>query len=306
MGDGLSVVVPTRNRPAHLERCLASIRAALGPDDELLVVDSFSTDPAVGALAAAHADRWLRAGRPGASLARNLGWRAAAHDVVAFVDDDVTVASGWAEGLRVAARRPGVAFVAGRIGIPPDQMGVDRPVALKDDLVAGPIDAATTGTLGHSANLAVRRAALDAVHGFDELLGAGAPLRAAEDNDLFDRLLAAGFTGWYEPTAAAWHDQWRTRGELVRLDWAYGVGTGARLAKLRRADPGRAREVATESVWRNGLRLLPGQVRHRYELGVATTLARVTGAAAGYVRARRLGVDDGHLVAGATSAGNVR
>ena len=47
----VSVVLPTRDRPAMLERCLAGLAAALGPDDQLVVVDSASTDPAVGQVA---------------------------------------------------------------------------------------------------------------------------------------------------------------------------------------------------------------------------------------------------------------
>ena len=287
----LSVVVPTRDRPDRLASCLAALRASLSSGDELVVVDSFSSDPRVGEVASS-ADRWLRAAAPGASLARNVGWRTAVHDVVAFVDDDVTVSPGWADGMRGAlAAHPDAAFVTGRIDVPPHQAGTERPVAVKTDADPAVIDAASEGTLGHSANLAVRRAALDAIGGFDELLGAGARLRAAEDNDLFDRLLAAGMSGWYEPAALAWHDQWRTRGQLVRLDWAYGVGTGARLAKLRRADPGRARRIAVDALWHNGVQVVPGQVRDRYELGVVMTLGRLAGTVAGFARAGRLPLD---------------
>ena len=304
-GPSLSVVVPTRDRPNLLGPCIASIVAALAPGDELLVVDSASTDPAAALAATAAAGdtgRRLRCDRPGASHARNVGWRASANEVVAFVDDDVRVDSTWADGLRrCLADHPETAFVTGRIGVPPDQAGVDRPVAVKDDPDPAVIDRTTTGTLGHSANLAVRRDALEAVGGFDELLGAGARFRAAEDYDLFDRLLAAGLTGRYEPAAAAWHDQWRGRGDLVRLDWAYGVGTGARLAKLVRTDPARAGTVARAALWTGGLRLLPGLVRARYELGIATVVARSAGTCAGFVSARARSLRGGVLQGGSST-----
>ena len=292
----ISVVVPTRDRPDHLGLCLAALAASLGPEDELLVVDSASADPTLARVADGVRCRWLRCDRPGASHARNTGWRAATNDVVAFVDDDVRVAPGWADGVRRSlAAHPEAAFLTGRIGVPPEQAGVERPVAVKDDPEPAVIDRDSTGTLGHSANLAVRRPALEAVAGFDELLGAGARFRAAEDNDLFDRLLAAGFTGRYEPAAEAWHDQWRGRPDLVRLDWAYGVGTGARLAKLVRSDRRRAGVVARGALWDGGLRLLPGLVRARYELGVVMVLARAGGTVAGFVPARARRLRDGVL-----------
>ena len=65
----ISVVVPTRDRAEHLTACLEALRRELRPGDELVVVDSASATPAEQAT--------LRAPRPGASLARNLGWRAA-------------------------------------------------------------------------------------------------------------------------------------------------------------------------------------------------------------------------------------
>ena len=293
----ISVVVPTRDRPAMLDRCLASIAASLRPHDELVVVDSASTDPEVRAVAVRHGARYIRCERPGASRARNEGWRSAAHDVVAFVDDDVRVSSGWASALAEAfAAHPDAVFVTGRIGVPPEQGLVERPVALKDDTEPARIHRASTGVLGHSANLGVRRAALAAIGGFDEALGAGARFRAAEDNDLFDRLLAAGGDGRYEPAVEAWHEQWRTRLALLKLDWAYGIGTGARLRKLWWSDPQRARLATRAFLWQYGVRRLPRAIRNRYKFGVAAILARLSGTAVGVALALPARVREGRFV----------
>ena len=245
----LSVVVPTRDRPEMLAACLGALGASLRAGDELIVVDSASADAgSVAAVVAAHGGRLVRCDEPGASRARNAGIGAAAHGVVAFVDDDVRVAPGWAAGMAAAFATDGVVFVTGRVDVPPEQADRQRLVALKTEVHPNPIDLETPAPLGASANLGVRRDALVAVGGFDELLGGGARLEAAEDLDLFDRLLAAGFRGRYEPEALAFHEQWRDRWALVRLDWRYGIGAGARLSKLARTDrpapaPGRARGV---------------------------------------------------------------
>jgi glycosyltransferase involved in cell wall biosynthesis len=292
----VSVVVPTRDRPQMLSTCLASIAASLGPGDELIVVDSASSSPEVEPVAVAAGATYVRVDEPGASRARNVGWRTAHHELVAFVDDDVRVAPSWADGIRAVFRaHPEVAFLTGRIGIPPEQGLVERPVALKEEEEPAILTRLTAGVLGHSANLVVRREALARVNGFDELMGAGARFRAAEDNDLFDRLLDQDFAGRYEPAVQAWHDQWRTRMMLVRLDWAYGIGTGARIRKLWSTDRLRARSVVRTHVWEYARSRLPSAIRRRYEFEVATVLARLGGTAVGVVASMRTRVAAGHL-----------
>lgn len=293
----LTVVVPTRDRPELLDGCLAALAGALGDGDTVVVVDSASVRTDVSAIAARYGVRSVRCDRPGTSRARNAGWAAATTELVAFVDDDVRVTPGWAGALAGAlAGRPWAAFVTGRLDLAPDEAGVDRPVAIKNDREGARLDRSTRGVLGHSASLCARRDALAAVGGFDEELGPGTALRAAEDNDLFDRLLAAGFVGWYEPSALAFHRQWRTRRQLVALDAAYGVGTGARLRKLLATDRPRARVVAA-AVARSTVTAAWAGIRNRYELELVLVAARLAGIATGFARAALRPVRGGKLAA---------
>lgn len=292
----LSIVVPTRDRPELLAGCLRSLRAELRTGDELIVVDSASKDPRVAETARDNGAIVVRCERPGVGVARNAGWRVARHDTVVFVDDDIRVAPGWGAAWRIAvAAHPETVFFTARIGVPPEQGTVVRPVAVKDEAEAAVLDASSTGSLGHSANLAVRRWALATIGGFDEQMGAGGRFRSSPEYDLFDRLFAAGWTGRYEPGPQAWHEQWRSRRELVRLDYSYGTGTGARLAKLLRTDAPRARVVAREHVWTNGLRRLGRAIRNRNKTGVVLTSARLGGTIAGFSRAIAVPVRGGHF-----------
>ena len=86
----VSVVVPTWNRRALLERALAAVDEQEFRDFELIVVDDGSTDGTAD---------WLRARRPqvqliasprrvGAAAARNLALERARGELVAFLDDD--------------------------------------------------------------------------------------------------------------------------------------------------------------------------------------------------------------------------
>src|SRR5579862_1235584 len=71
----VTVVVPTRDRPAQLAACLSSIRAALHDGDELVVADSASRDArAIADITAAAGARLVRCERPGVNRARNAGW----------------------------------------------------------------------------------------------------------------------------------------------------------------------------------------------------------------------------------------
>jgi glycosyltransferase involved in cell wall biosynthesis len=85
----VSIVIPTFNRAALLERALRSAHTQCEAGDEVLVVDDGSTDETE---AAAHTFgpqvKYLRTQHKGAGAARNAGLRAAAGDLVAFLDSD--------------------------------------------------------------------------------------------------------------------------------------------------------------------------------------------------------------------------
>jgi glycosyltransferase involved in cell wall biosynthesis len=315
---GLSVVVPTRDRPDSLEECLQSLGAALSDFDQLIVVDSASTTTGLPAIAKAHDALYVRCEEPGASKARNAGWRAAKHDIIAFIDDDVRVEAGWADGVALCFERfPDASFVSGRLDTPRgsdsgrehessdeladelyrrarDLADARAPFLLHEDPCW--IDDEFDEDVGHSANLALRRAVLTDLGGFDEQLGAGAKFRAAEDKDIFDRLFSAGLRGRYEPTAAALHLDWRDRRDTLALNWTYGIGLGARIVKRAKTDRQRAKRVARETLWVWGLLEVYRNLTNRNKWMVLITSVRTLGMIAGLVRAASHRVESGHFV----------
>lgn len=288
---GLVVVVPTRDRPDLLAGCLDALFASKLTPADVIVVDSASRTSSALAPARERGTVVLRANEPGASLARNLGWRSTDRPLVAFVDDDVRVSPAWAEAVTAPFDDPSVVLVTGSVGAA-GPVG-DRSVATTDDVEAGRFMADWRGHVGASANVAVRRDVLEAVGGFDELLGAGGRFRAAEDLDLFDRVLQHG-DGWHELLASSVHEQWRSRRDLLGLEVAYGIGFGARLAKLLRTDPPRARAIMGFEARRFAEDVI-GDVRRRYEFGVLSRFAWGCGTVGGLVRALFLAVRGGHL-----------
>jgi glycosyltransferase involved in cell wall biosynthesis len=292
----VSVVVPTRDRPEQLERCLKSVRAALRPGDELVVVDSASVDTdGVAAVAGRHADLVLRADAPGVDRARNLGWRATRHEVVLFTDDDVVVDPGWATAFADAVvAHPEAGFVTGRVDVPPGEPMPRREIALKRDPEPQVFDRRSVANLGHGASMATRREVLERVGGWDESLGAGGRFRSAPELDLFDRILAAGWQGRYEPASLAFHAQWRATDQVVRLDYGYGMGNGARIAKLLRTDRPRAIVVARDAFWGWGLASAIAEWRRGERPLAKAALYRVWGTMVGLCRGLGTRVVDGH------------
>ncbi|MDQ2825402.1 MAG: glycosyltransferase [Actinomycetota bacterium] len=233
MTGSLSVVVPTHGRPAALARLLASILPFDVPTDgpEVVVVDDGSPPHTYDAV---QADRpyvkWLSQPRSGPATARNTGWRASTGDVVVFVDDDCVLAAGTLPRLQKALAEVDAAGASieplHRGQLVADFMHAEHLVTHK--VAGGQVRWLVT------ACLAVRRAALESVGGFDErLVTAG-----GEDVDLSLRLKAAGFRLGVAEDAVAFHDHRASLALLVRT--YYRHGTGQRLLAAhhpeRRAD----------------------------------------------------------------------
>jgi ubiquinone/menaquinone biosynthesis C-methylase UbiE len=83
--------------------------------------------------------------------------------------------------------------------------------------------------IGAGADMAVRRRVLDLVGPFDERLGAGAA-GCSEDSELWYRVLAAGFTCRYEPSAEVAHQHRADLAAVRRQARAYMAGHVTALA----------------------------------------------------------------------------
>jgi hypothetical protein len=145
------------------------------------------------------------------------------------------------------------------------------------------LDGRHRGSLGASANFGAHRAALADVGGFDVRFGPGTWTSAAEDAELFDRLITAGHLGRYDPAVRVFHEQWRDRRDAVTLNWRYGKGMGGRLAKLVRQRPRQAAVTAYDVVWSQGVVSCLRCLRARYELGALMAGLRVLGTVTGFL-----------------------
>ncbi len=256
----VSVVVATCGNPPALERCISSILACDYEEFEVIVVEN---RPHAADTEAMLADRfpeerrlrYVEEGRPGASLARNAGLARAAHEVVAFTDDDVVVDRGWIRaGVEALRRADDIGCVTGLIL--PLELETDSQVLLEQ--FAGfckgfrrrtfrhpesradiPFFPYAPGVIGSGANTVVWTEVARELGGFDTDLGPGTPTTGGEDLDLYIRLLRAGHAVSYEPRAIVWHQHPDGSPRLRRQVYRYGVGLGAVLAKQLFAGPDR-------------------------------------------------------------------
>lgn len=181
---GVSVVVPTLGRPS-LATLLTALAAAtpVPMPVELLLVDDRPAPAGELRLPPGLAAKVITGRAAGPAAARNLGWRAASHDWVAFLDDDVLPDPDWF--VRLAGDLTGA---AARIGGVQGDLRVPLPAGRRptdwERVTAGLADGAWI-----TADMAYRRAALAATGGFDERL----PRAFREDAELAHRVRGAGW-----------------------------------------------------------------------------------------------------------------
>ncbi len=93
----VSVVLPTRDRPALLREAIASVQAQTHAHWELIVVDDGSADDTAATLAAIDDDRirCLRTEGIGAAMARNAALEVVRGEAIAYLDDDNLMLPSW-------------------------------------------------------------------------------------------------------------------------------------------------------------------------------------------------------------------
>ena len=199
----VAVVVPTRDRPEGLAALRSSLDAQTYRDFSVVVVEDVD-------------------GR-GPAWARNVGWRSADADLIAFVDDDCVASPGWLAALAAEAG-DGEVVVQGRV----EAAWPMRPFSRTLVVDGGP------GPWFQTANILYPRSLLESLGGFDE----DAFPFVGEDTDLAWRARAAGARFAFAGDAVVRHDVARF-GPLGGLGflfrWSDSVLLFKRHPELRRA-----------------------------------------------------------------------
>ena len=274
----ISVVVPTRDRPAELEACLAALDAQTVFERlEVVVVDDGSVAAEnVADIVARHPNATLvRRGGAGPAAARNAGAQKARGETLCFTDDDCLPEVDWAEELMVAIGQ-GADAVAGRTLNPPGALADASEVISR-------APAAASEPFAPSNNLACRKAVFEAVP-FDESYRRA----AAEDRDWCARLVAAGHSLRSQPSARILHQPHLTLSSFLRRQVRYGEGAYRFRSKAGRGlEPTRFYAALVRRAFRRG-----------FTVGVLVALAQIAtalGWARGWQALRREQHEASHL-----------
>jgi glycosyltransferase involved in cell wall biosynthesis len=228
-----SIVIPTRNRPEYLDVTLASVVPQARQAAAEVIVVAGGQDTATAAVAERFGVRYV-AVAPAATAngSRNAGIEASRGDPVVLIDDDIEAPPGWLDALlRGVAGAPDRDVFGGPIharleGGGPRACG--REPAPITTLELGSADRDVP--LVWSANMAIRRRAIERVGAFDEALtGRG------EEEDWQRRHAARGGRVRYLADAGLDHRRNPADATVRRLSRAaYALGRTARRYDARK------------------------------------------------------------------------
>ena len=173
--------------------------------------------------------------------------------MLAFIDDDVIAGPEWLAAIARAFADDDIDAVTGLVVPAELETEAQREFEWYGGMGKGDVrrlfrgselsaaDAIRTQAVGVGANMVFRRRVFERVGNFDEALGAGTVTLGSEDLDFFHRVLRAGLTVCYEPSAVVSHRHRRTVAELRAQIFANGCAYGVYLMKIwsRRTVPRR-------------------------------------------------------------------
>ena len=217
----LDVVIPTYNRSALLRKALGSLLSARVPpafEVRITVVDNNSTDDTRDVILAEQERTGGRVSyvfekRQGRSPALNAGVAATTGSHVGFIDDDEEVHASWYEQIVSAFAQHEVDFIGGPY-VPQFESAVPEWLPREYNSVIGAVDGGTErvpfdrsypGIL-MGGNAVFTREILERVGPYSISLGrSGNRLLSCEDEEMYERLLAAGARGMYVPELIIYH-----------------------------------------------------------------------------------------------------
>lgn len=196
----ISVVVPTRDRPELLQRCLKALENQTVPVEIVVVEDKDGRGPA-----------W----------ARNEGVRRAQGQVICFTDDDCAPFPNWAKALSTpiltgqAQSTTGPTHMAA--GATPADLAWEAIVSYLQQQATKP--GTSSPGFAATANLACSSELMERLP-FDESF----PAAAGEDRDWAERATRLGAAPLFVPQALVLHQSGMRALDFLRQQYRYGQG----------------------------------------------------------------------------------
>jgi hypothetical protein len=213
----ISVVICAHNSAATLDECLRHTCALDYPDLEVIVVDDGSSDASPQIAARYPEARLVQIAHSGLAAARNEGLRAAAGDLIAYLDSDAFPAPEWPYYLALGLDASDVGGVGGPNLPPPEDPLGAQAVARSP---GGPVHVLTSDDRAEhvpGCNMAFWKLVLTEVGGFDPVYRI-----AGDDVDLCWKVQDRNWKLGFHPAAVVWHHRRPGLGVYLRQQHEYG------------------------------------------------------------------------------------
>lgn len=205
----VSIVIVTRDRAAVLARCLEHVFAQTYGYLQVIVVDNSADRHSTEVIVSRFSQITyipMDPQRANPSMMRNVGIAHSQGDILAFIDDDTLISTGWVKAVVSHMSMPNAGGIVGRV------LEADAPEVSTTEIgrfsPRGEIVMNFNNTLRepvevefvYGCNMAVRRSALRIAGQYDPWLGF-----AYEEQDLSFRIRRAGFRLYFVPDMDATH-----------------------------------------------------------------------------------------------------
>lgn len=194
----VSVVIPTKNRPESVADAVRSVFAGAYQQFEIFVIDQSTDDATQKALAGFAPEARFHYVRnrtldAGPSSSRNIGIALSSGDIVAHIDDDVTVCKDWlANMVAEFAADPELQFICGKLSAPSYDWQTGFIPTFDPEQFAGCSPHWSMVVMTAGANYSMRRAVFDRLGGYNEAFGPGTRIGAADDGNIAMRIMRSG------------------------------------------------------------------------------------------------------------------
>lgn len=244
----ISVIIPTYKRPEKLRRCLESLLTQAYPLEraEIIVVDDLPSPETANVVQNFNRGgarlRYLAHNHQGPAAARNAGWQVSTGNLIAFVDDDCTVAPDWIRRMVEAhGSHPHVSVVGGLTATATGAI----PALVGQFLATCAIQATYQGRqetiFFPTCNVSFKRAVFER-YAFDERFSSA----GGEDLELCWRLFKDGHRFVWDKTIQVLHD--RDVSFVSFVTQAMNYGRGNLLVKRLHKDQPLLKELETGMV----------------------------------------------------------
>ena len=213
----VAVVICAYNAGSTLEECLRHVSALDYQPLEVIVIDDGSTDHTADLVRHFSNVRLVSIAHAGLGAARNVGYRVAQSELIAYLDSDAYPCREWPYYMALGAGESGVGGVGGPNIPPPSDPPSARRVARA---VGGPIHVLIADDRAEhipGCNMTFRRAILEELDGFDPIFTS-----AGDDVDFCWKVLDEGYEIAFHPAAFVWHHRRATSRAYLRQQRGYG------------------------------------------------------------------------------------